>query len=536
MPEAADVPDPLVTVVIPTYNQASYLPAAIQSVLEQDYPNVELIVVDDGSTDATPGIIAGYGDAIVHIGQPNRGAANALNAGIRAANGSLVCWLSSDDVFLPGKLRRQVDAFREEPDLGFCYTGFVTMDAEGRDLRDVSDVPTIHPDLFVSVFWANPVNGSTVMMPRAIFDEVGPFDETLRADVDGDMWLRVLKTRRARYLPGASLRYRIHDAALSADKPLMRASKSQVRRARLRDGSLVARLRASDPVRTWPAILARMSAQFTKISMPGRRPRAASCVVPRRASRGPTSDPATKAAVLAATTGTDQAPGRHGCGARPAALVRRVRRLGAARRRAALTHCWRGGLRQAAGGRGWLAGGRLARPHQDPVGDREVAAGRRGPPGSLARPAGDGRPAPDMLAKVREPALDRVGRHDRAGAHIDHRQPGGLERPPVLVERPGERCRAGPSRNGWGRLLQRRLGKQQVPAGGDRPGDVGGRGVETVIVEDVQQDVHGGHERVRAVRRDGAWLGDVAEPEGGRGILLAQALHRARGEVAAVDP
>ena len=325
MPQTPDVPDPLVTVVIPTYNQASYLPAAIQSVLEQDYPNVELVVVDDGSTDATPGVIAGYGDALVHLGQPNRGAANALNAGIRAATGSLVCWLSSDDVFLPGKLRRQVDAFREDPDLGFCYTGFVTMDADGRDLRDKSDVPTIHPDLFVSVFWANPVNGSTVMMPKAIFDEVGPFDETLRADVDGDMWLRVLKTRRARYLPGASLRYRVHGAALSADKPLMRASKSQVRRARLRDGSLVARLRASDPSAV-AATLARMSAHYTKIGIPdvGRALLRASF---RAGLAWPEQRPAATGAVLAATP----EPVKRGASRlrrAPRAIVRRVRRVG----------------------------------------------------------------------------------------------------------------------------------------------------------------------------------------------------------------
>ena len=86
-------------------------------------------MVDDGSTDATPGIIAGYADPIVAMTQPNRGAANALNEGIRTATGSLVCWLSSDDVFLPGKLRRQAHAFREEPDLGFCYTGFLILDA-----------------------------------------------------------------------------------------------------------------------------------------------------------------------------------------------------------------------------------------------------------------------------------------------------------------------------------------------------------------------------------------------------------------------
>ena len=316
--------EPLVTVVIPTYNQAAYLEAAIRSVLEQDYPKVELVVVDDGSTDATPRILDGFGDAIVHLAQPNRGAANALNEGIRAASGPLVCWLSSDDVFLPGKLRRQVAAFLEEPDLGFCYTGFVTMDAEGRDLRDLSDVPTVHPDLFVSVYWANPVNGSTVMMPRAIFDEVGPFDETLRADVDGDMWLRVLKTHRARYLPGATLRYRVHGAALSADKPLMRASKSQVRRARLRDGSLVARLRADDPAAV-ASTLARMSAHYTTTGMPDIA-RALLRASFRAGLALPAQGPATRAVVLAATPGPVKA-GAARLRRAPRAAMRRVRRL-----------------------------------------------------------------------------------------------------------------------------------------------------------------------------------------------------------------
>lgn len=107
MRPSADPREPLVSVVVPTYNQANYLRSAIESVLTHDYPNIELIVVDDGSTDATPEVLRDYGDAIVLIRQPNRGAANPLNEGIRAARGTYVCWLSSDDAFLPGKLRRQ---------------------------------------------------------------------------------------------------------------------------------------------------------------------------------------------------------------------------------------------------------------------------------------------------------------------------------------------------------------------------------------------------------------------------------------------
>ena len=88
------------------------------------------------------------------------------------------------------------------------------------------------------------------MMPRAVFDDVGLFDETLRADVDGDMWLRVLKTYRARYLPGASLRYRVHGAALSADKPLMRGHRSSRRSVAL-PSSATARW-STGFARIWP--------------------------------------------------------------------------------------------------------------------------------------------------------------------------------------------------------------------------------------------------------------------------------------------
>ena len=219
-----------------------------------------------------------------------------------------------------------MDAFREDPDLGFCYTGFVTMDAEGRDLRDLSDVPTIHPDLFVSVFWANPVNGSTVMMPKAIFDEVGPFDETLRADVDGDMWLRVLKTRRARYLPGASLRYRVHGAALVGGQAADARRPSRRSAAR---GSATARWWRGSAPPTRPrvaATLARMSAHYTKIGMPdvGRALLRASF---RAGPAWPDQRPAAKAAVLAATP----EPIKRGASRlrrAPRALVRRVRRLG----------------------------------------------------------------------------------------------------------------------------------------------------------------------------------------------------------------
>jgi glycosyltransferase involved in cell wall biosynthesis len=253
---------PLVSVVIPTYNQARYLGDCIESVLAQSYPAVEIVVVDDGSTDATPDVLAGYGDRINQQRQSNQGAANALNRGIAASRGAFVCWLSSDDAFTPDKVALQVAAFLAEPSLGLSFMGFDAIDADGRFKADRSDLAWRHPDLLVSVFWANPINGSTVMMPRHVIDEIGPFNETLRADVDAEMWFRVLERYPAAHIPGVHLHYRVHSQALSANQGLMRHSKATVRGSVLRSGLLVRRLQANDRAGA-PAVLAEMSTTFT---------------------------------------------------------------------------------------------------------------------------------------------------------------------------------------------------------------------------------------------------------------------------------
>jgi teichuronic acid biosynthesis glycosyltransferase TuaG len=249
----------VVSVVIPVYNQGNYLAGAIDSVLSQDYEAVELVVVDDGSTDSTAAVIASYADRIRLISQENRGAAEALNRGIAASTGSLVCWLSADDVFLPGKLTAQVASFVGTPGLSMSATGYDVVDARDRIIRRVPAPAWRHPDPFVAVFWENPINGSSVMIRREVFERTGPFNAALRADVDGEMWLRIAPTARIGQLDRSYLRYRVHDRSLSANRALMVESMTRVRVPYIADGTLRARL-AGDP--RGAAILARMAAEY----------------------------------------------------------------------------------------------------------------------------------------------------------------------------------------------------------------------------------------------------------------------------------
>ena len=113
---------PLVTVVVPAYNSSAFLRQAVDSALGQTYPFVEVIVVDDGSTDGTTEVVAGYGSKIVFIHQRNAGVAAARNTALRVARGELVAYLDADDVWDPDKVRRQVEFLAAHPECGLVHT------------------------------------------------------------------------------------------------------------------------------------------------------------------------------------------------------------------------------------------------------------------------------------------------------------------------------------------------------------------------------------------------------------------------------
>ncbi len=181
---------PLVSVIIPTYNRGWIVTEAIDSVLVQDFNDYELIVVDDGSDDHTPKILAAYGDQITVLRQPNRGVSAARNRGIAAAAGRLMAFLDSDDLWLPQKLSTQVRFFAEHPEAMICQT-------EERWIRNGVRVnPKKRHLKFSGMIFERSlalclVSPSAVMIKKSLFDSVGLFDENLPACEDYDLWLRV---------------------------------------------------------------------------------------------------------------------------------------------------------------------------------------------------------------------------------------------------------------------------------------------------------------------------------------------------------
>ena len=191
MPTTAETP--LVSVVTPAYNVAWCVGRAIDSVLAQDYPARELVVVNDGSTDETAQVLARYGDAIRVIEQENRGMSAARNAAIRAARGDYVAFLDADDWWQPTKLSRQVALLQSRPDIGFCSTAARVEDPQG-NLLNHWGCRLHRTDILETLFAENAAIAggcSAVMVRRRILDQTGLFDESLRGFEDPDLWMRL---------------------------------------------------------------------------------------------------------------------------------------------------------------------------------------------------------------------------------------------------------------------------------------------------------------------------------------------------------
>lgn len=192
---------PPVSVIIPTFNRAEVLGRAIDSVLAQDYPAFELIVVDDGSTDNTPNLLAEYGDRLRSIRQAKRGPAAARNAGIMAARHDHLAFLDSDDLFAPHKLALQAAAMQESPDCLISHTDEIWY-RKGKVLNQKKKHARSGGDIFARSLKICVVGMSTVMARREFFDKVGLFDEELPCCEDYDLWLRAAWHLEFLHVPG----------------------------------------------------------------------------------------------------------------------------------------------------------------------------------------------------------------------------------------------------------------------------------------------------------------------------------------------
>lgn len=203
---------PLVSIVIPAYNQAEYLEAAIESVLTQDYPALELCVVDDGSTDDTAKVLGRYADRAICLSQPNMGQAATLNKGWNLCRGELLGYLSSDDRLLPGAIRTLVQALSNAPDCQVAYPDYDLIDARGGKIKTVVaedfSLPRLTEELVCQP-------GPGALFRREVLAQTGGWSSGFRLVPDFEFWLRAAKLGPFLHVPGVLAQYRVHDGSAS---------------------------------------------------------------------------------------------------------------------------------------------------------------------------------------------------------------------------------------------------------------------------------------------------------------------------------
>jgi glycosyltransferase involved in cell wall biosynthesis len=180
-----------ISVIIPTYNRSAWVTEAAASVLAQSYRDFELLVVDDGSTDATFSTLAPFANKIQVLRQEeSRGVSAARNLGAAAATADWLAFLDSDDLWLPNKLARQVEYLKAHPDLVICQTGEIWI-RNGVRVNPPETCRKVAGDIFLPSLKRCLVSPSAVLLHRRLFEEMGGFDESLPAAEDYDLWLRI---------------------------------------------------------------------------------------------------------------------------------------------------------------------------------------------------------------------------------------------------------------------------------------------------------------------------------------------------------
>ncbi|MBU1052675.1 MAG: glycosyltransferase [Proteobacteria bacterium] len=202
-----------VSVIIPAYNKAALTIKTIKSVLGQTYGNIEIIVVDDGSTDDTKNKLQLFGDKIHYIYKQNGGACSARNVGIKQATGEYIALIDCDDIYYPEKIAKSVECLEKKSDYGFVYTGAYLINDDGDVISEHRISDCLASGWIASrLILCNFVCNSTVVIRKECFKEVGYFDENIFIPADWDMWLRLSEKYKASYIDDKLTGYRLTDS------------------------------------------------------------------------------------------------------------------------------------------------------------------------------------------------------------------------------------------------------------------------------------------------------------------------------------
>jgi glycosyltransferase involved in cell wall biosynthesis len=202
---------PLVSIVTPSLNQGRFLEATIQSVLSQDYPRIEYIIVDGGSNDGSVDLIRNYASRLSSwISEPDDGQTDAINKGFDRANGQILAWLNSDDTYTPGAVAAAVRALEACPECGLIYGGANYVDEHG---QKIGKFPAAQTDLARLRQGYVHIPQQAAFFRSGLWKTLGPLDTSLYFAMDYDLWLRIASRMQVKYVPQIWANFRLHTAA-----------------------------------------------------------------------------------------------------------------------------------------------------------------------------------------------------------------------------------------------------------------------------------------------------------------------------------
>lgn len=227
MKKSIDKNLPFVTIVTPSYNHAKYIRQTIDSILSQDYPNIELVVLNDSSTDETQDILTEYGDQFYWETQPELFQTASINKGWVMTKGEIVTWLNSDDSLYPGAISKSVEYLMKNPDTGIIFGDTMYTEADGKEIYR-SELPNGFNYFDFVVDCVNLIPQPSAFIRRDVINKIGYLDPQLDYFMDWDFWLRAGLHFKIDYFPELLSTYRLHENSKTVSRTIEAAPELEI--------------------------------------------------------------------------------------------------------------------------------------------------------------------------------------------------------------------------------------------------------------------------------------------------------------------